>query len=1081
MQSSTLRRYTPTVVLVSKADEILQPQIPTLTPARPHNQSSLSISAKPIARIQANKPRTKTSIYSFVSAMLKALQLPNTFIGWTETCFKEARYYISFNESLIGFFKGARGIRQGDPLSPILFVLAMNVLSIILNMAATKGLFGYHPKCKKIGLTYLSFADDLLIFCKGNIESVSGVISVFDQFYEMSGLKLNAVKCELYTAGITFRNLEHILQSTQLILPQAIVNNIEQLCSRFFWKGTDKAATRARVSWQKICLAKSEGGLGLKDIKTWNKACMIQLIRTILEGEGSLWVAWIKSYVIKGEDFLLVDEIANSNRCIRCLLKLRAAAIPVLSIGATKTKDFWKELRSHLHLSLSKATSVPISDEISPHLRRYQSPSPAKSFTVRNGKSTKSTTEEVKSRLSCMQKVEEEVELSKASMESCPCELLDGNFGSYYCKNTTALKPEVSLESQRSVILRSLLLDFAEHPSYSEVTYQDKSSARKEKASVHFNGSIGNEDDYDEEQFEEMGDGYYEEVEDNDHDTKRLTSHTNFQLLTITNVNDEGVDLNKGPLREDPTKGLSGPSMIQGIEVKPGIPHPYHSGSVRGKLHIARATLGLGSSKQRAVLQCSVGHKSPIILCSLLPNHNETCSLDLKFDEDDDLVAFSVIGSQSIHLSGYFVADDRGHLRDEYESDSYGEDIAQTESEDESDSDDEYSDDFIDDNDREFYPPSPVPNSGVVLRRSWMMKNLQANLETEDEDGFPVSASHNSKEPQPETEKKREILLLKKTRRQEKMLPKRKVKGTDEESQQERRSKPVKGESKDPEQVMPVRNEQDHPHSNKVFGSDSDNVLGENFSKKKKKSKKKTTQLDQVAANASVSQSGDKGTFTLKSEEKQTASKLSQVRTFPNGLVVQELAMGKSNGKIASRGKQVSVHYIGKLQKNGKFFYSNVGRVPFKFRLGVGEIIKGWDVGVEGMRIGDKRNLIIPPAMWYACLFMVLRVLAARLPPNAWLEFDVELIGVRPDSAIHQQQPRPEDPNRSVEAQIVDPNPGRFLSEVSWLQVLGVSKGRGRKWGVMKLLCSPWPPIYGGRGDMLISSARKKKGRAWRE
>ena len=82
---------------------------------------------------------------------------------------------------------------------------------------------------------------------------------------------------------------------------------------------------------------------------------------------------------------------------------------------------------------------------------------------------------------------------------------------------------------------------------------------------------------------------------------------------------------------------------------------------------------------------------------------------------------------------------------------------------------------------------------------------------------------------------------------------------------------------------------------------------GENLSekKKKKKKKKKTAQENQVGANASVSQSGNKDTSTLKSEENQTAGKSSQVRTFPNGLVVEELAMGKPDGKRASRGKQV--------------------------------------------------------------------------------------------------------------------------------------------------------------------------------
>ncbi|KAL5728026.1 peptidylprolyl isomerase [Ranunculus cassubicifolius] len=62
-----------------------------------------------------------------------------------------------------------------------------------------------------------------------------------------------------------------------------------------------------------------------------------------------------------------------------------------------------------------------------------------------------------------------------------------------------------------------------------------------------------------------------------------------------------------------------------------------------------------------------------------------------------------------------------------------------------------------------------------------------------------------------------------------------------------------------------------------------------------------------------------------------------------------------------------SVCYIGKLKKNGKIFDSCTNRkVPFQFRLGVGQVIKGWDVGVSGMRVGDKRRLTIPPSMGYA-------------------------------------------------------------------------------------------------------------------
>ncbi|XWS37714.1 hypothetical protein CRYUN_Cryun19dG0068700 [Craigia yunnanensis] len=495
-----------------------------------------------------------------------------------------------------------------------------------------------------------------------------------------------------------------------------------------------------------------------------------------------------------------------------------------------------------------------------------------------------------------------------------------------------------------------------------------------------------------------------------------------------------------------------------GIEVKPGKPHPYHSDNVRGKLHITQATLGLGSSTERAVLQCSVGQRSPVILCSLLPNQNETCSLDLKFDEYDDLVAFSVIGTQSIHLSGYFVADDGDHLRDEYEPDSYGEDIVETESEDESsdyDSEDEYDVDFISDDDLEFLAPSPAPNSGVVIEEimddekptkgnaeskrlkkknkltdSEDKNNSQRQLvvkrgagmtvlESEDEDGFPVSASRKSEEaiqePQPETKKRGEKLTTEEGKkiRKDSSEKKRKVKSSDEDGQQERQKKkkkkkqkekgtnninglpgdevqPVKDESQDPEQVLPVGKKHNQPSNDRVLDSEADNVPAENVSEKKKKKKKKTARENQVGVDAAVSQSGDKDASTLKSEEKQTAGKSSQVRTFPNGLVIEELAMGQPDGKRASRGKQVSVHYIGKLKKNGKIFDSNVGRAPFKFRLGVGEVIRGWDVGVEGMRIGDKRKLIIPPSMGYGS-----KGAGGRIPPNSWLEFDVELVGVR--------------------------------------------------------------------------------------
>ncbi|XP_039057772.1 uncharacterized protein LOC120201183 [Hibiscus syriacus] len=152
--------------------------------------------------------------WDFISAVLNSMEFPSKVIDWIIACYSNARYSIAFNGTLIGYFNGAKGIRQGGPISPILFVLIMNVLSNLLNTAASKGMFSFHPKCKNIGLTHLSFADDLLIFCKGKLEFVLGVITVLDCFYEFSVLKLNAGKYELFTAGMSHHIIESIISFT---------------------------------------------------------------------------------------------------------------------------------------------------------------------------------------------------------------------------------------------------------------------------------------------------------------------------------------------------------------------------------------------------------------------------------------------------------------------------------------------------------------------------------------------------------------------------------------------------------------------------------------------------------------------------------------------------------------------------------------------------------------------------------------------------------------------------------------------------------------------------------------------------
>ena len=114
--------------------------------------------------------------------------------------------------------------------------------------------------------------------------------------------------------------------------------------------------------------------------------------------------------------------------------------------------------------------------------------------------------------------------------------------------------------------------------------------------------------------------------------------------------------------------------------------------------------------------------------------------------------------------------------------------------------------------------------------------------------------------------------------------------------------------------------------------------------------------------------------------------------TTASGLQYEDTIVGE--GAEATKGNNVSVHYTGWLYNNGeqgaKFDSSRDRNDPFEFSLGAGMVIKGWDEGVQGMKIGGKRTLIIPAALGYGA-----RGAGGVIPPNATLKFDVELLKVR--------------------------------------------------------------------------------------
>ena len=99
--------------------------------------------------------------------------------------------------------------------------------------------------------------------------------------------------------------------------------------------------------------------------------------------------------------------------------------------------------------------------------------------------------------------------------------------------------------------------------------------------------------------------------------------------------------------------------------------------------------------------------------------------------------------------------------------------------------------------------------------------------------------------------------------------------------------------------------------------------------------------------------------------------------------------MKEGAGDVAKAGDMVSVHYTGTLTNGSKFDSSRDRGQPFSFPLGAGQVIKGWDEGVAGMKVGGQRKLIIPPTLGYGSQDM------GVIPPNSTLNFDVELLSVK--------------------------------------------------------------------------------------
>ncbi|KAL0380944.1 UNVERIFIED_CONTAM: hypothetical protein Sangu_0158700 [Sesamum angustifolium] len=223
--------------------------------------------------------------------------LSSTFISWIIECVSTTSFSVALNGSLHGLFTEKKGFRQGDPISSALFLLCMEYFLRLIKRNTSNSDFNFHLKCEKLKITHLLFADDLMLFSRGDLPSIHILMEYLQELRDVSGLAVNTAKSNIFTAGIQNDILDGVFATTGFArgnmpvrylgggvllaqvfpLPMTVIEKIHRLCKAFLWN-----SKRAPVAWEEICHPKEEGSLGIRHIQSWNVALLARVLWTFI-------------------------------------------------------------------------------------------------------------------------------------------------------------------------------------------------------------------------------------------------------------------------------------------------------------------------------------------------------------------------------------------------------------------------------------------------------------------------------------------------------------------------------------------------------------------------------------------------------------------------------------------------------------------------------------------------------------------------------------------------------------------------------------------------------------------------------
>ena len=252
--------------------------------------------------------------WGFLFTVLEKMKFPSKFICWIKQCITGCMVSVKVNGVLEGFFSCKQGLRQGDPLSPYLFVLCMEVLTVILNSNLQNNHFDYHWRTKQLRLSHVIFADDLFLFCKGNIHSITLLLDSVDMFASCSGLLLSKSKCQAFFCNVDSDIVDYTIQRygfsvgslpiSYLGLPIITGRLTMQECGPLI---------------SKLC----------RKIETWSVRVLrysgrLQLLSSVLQGIQGYWASYLflPKGVLKRIQSIFAKFLWNGNLMTACHYKV---------------------------------------------------------------------------------------------------------------------------------------------------------------------------------------------------------------------------------------------------------------------------------------------------------------------------------------------------------------------------------------------------------------------------------------------------------------------------------------------------------------------------------------------------------------------------------------------------------------------------------------------------------------------------------------------------------------------------------------------------------------------------------------